>query len=355
MKQNQILQLLAISIIIIAGLVVWAIFFYSPSPSTNQSSNITDNSSVVMEVGKYKITENRLQIETDNMKRYGYQPAPDSTKEEIDSFEKRIRQQAIMNLTDFYLVLLYATDNNLDTITDEQINVRISGVLDRSGLTLEQYLSEGGISETEFRKQVNNQLIFERILDPLSSEVPEPSDNELKDHFNQNRQSYVMPETVEYEQLVVADMKTCKEVLGLVNSGRKFSELVPKYSRNQAIIESEGLMPLMSKADIPIPAIADALFPPYEGYENTAKENTPMYIEVESEGFFIINLLHRNPSQSPEFDGTLDIYDSRMGEMNKTPIKDKVYSDWKAMKNRQLSSEFIQSLYRLYEDSIIEH
>jgi parvulin-like peptidyl-prolyl isomerase len=354
MKQNQIITLLAIAIIIVAVLVVWAVFFYNPS-SQNHSSSNADKSKIILEVGKYKVTENRLQIEIENMKRYGYQPAPDSTDDEIASFEERIREQAIMNLTDFYLVLLYASDNKLETITDEQIDSRISEVLIQSGLNLDQYLSEGRITEEEFRTQVNNQLIFERVLDPLSAEVPEPTDKELQDHFNQNRQSYVMPETVEYEQLVVADMKTCKEVLGLLNSGREFSELVPKYSKNQAIIESEGLMPLMSKSDIPIPAISDALFPPYEGYENAAKENIPMYIEVESSGFFIINLLHRNPSQSPEFDETLDIYDSRNGEMKKTPIKDKVYSDWKSMKHRMITSEFIQDLYRQYEGSIVDH
>ncbi|MEZ4812331.1 MAG: SurA N-terminal domain-containing protein [Caldisericia bacterium] len=256
-------------------LIVWAVFFLLIQVVTILGKKASvDNSKVVRKISSFKITEARVEQEITNMRRYGY-VAPEGSSQEalifFFSLKTNFREQAISNLTDFFLVLTYAERNNLNKITEEQIDERINAVLSQSQVSLEIYLEEGKISEGEFRKQVEHQLVFERVLDPLSAKVPEPSDAELKSHFDQNRQTYVMPEAVEYQQLMVPDMASCKKAIGFLNSGKSFADVVNDFSQNDAVREAGGLMPIMTKSDIPIQEIANALFPPYEGYPGSAK------------------------------------------------------------------------------------
>ncbi len=354
MKKNQIIQLFAIAIVIVFALIIWSVVFYNPSSPADNANNPPADNTVIRKIGNFELTQARIQVEIDNMHRFGYQAEEGSSATEVEIYEKRLREQAISNLTDFYIVLHYAKKNNLDTITDEQIEERISGILAQADMNLIGYLTEAGIAEEDFRDQVRGQLVFERVLDPLSSKVPEPTEEELTEHFSQNKEAYVMPETVEYQQIVVPDMATCTKVIGLLNSGRTFADVVQDYSQNNATIESGGLMPIMSKDDIPIPEVSNALFPPYDGYEKAAKINVPIYVETESVGIFILNLLYRNPSQSPGLDGSIKIHDSSEGEMNELPIRDKVYSDWKAKKNMELGKEFVSDLYEEYASEIVD-
>ncbi len=355
MKKNQIIQILGIGIGIVAILIVWAVFFFNPSgDNTSGKKTSIDNSKVVRKVGSFKITEARVEQEITNMRMYGYIAPEGSSQEEVDLFEGKLREQAISNLTDFFLVLTYAERNNLNTITDEQVDERIEAVLSQSQVNIDTYLEQGNISEDEFREQVEHQLVFERVLDPLSAKVPEPSDTELKSHFDQNRQTYVMPEAVEYQQLMVPDMATCKKAIGFLNSGKDFADVVNDFSQNDAVREAGGLMPIMTKSDIPIPEIANALFPPYEGYPGAAKIGEPLYVET-TNGIFILNLLYRNPSQSPDFDGKFSIFDSSNGKMNEISVRERVYSDWKSNKNMEISGEFVRNLYVEYQNDIVDY
>ncbi|HPM44142.1 MAG TPA: hypothetical protein PLR77_01900, partial [Caldisericia bacterium] len=157
----------------------------------------------------FPITERMIYLEIKNMERAGVKPQTNSTATEIQEFYSTARTKAITNLTDFFVVLQKAKDTNQYDIPNEQIEQRIKDVISISQLnTLDEYLTEGEVSESEFRTQVRNQLVYEKMTEPLRAGVGQPTTSELEEYFNTIKDQLVVPETVDYEVIVVPDEKT---------------------------------------------------------------------------------------------------------------------------------------------------
>jgi len=305
----------------------------------------------------FPITERMIYLEIKNMERAGVKPQTNSTATEIQEFYSTARTKAITNLTDFFVVLQKAKDTNQYDIPNEQIEQRIKDVISISQLnTLDEYLTEGEVSESEFRTQVRNQLVYEKMTEPLRAGVGQPTTSELEEYFNTIKDQLVVPETVDYEVIVVPDEKTRNKVLEELTKGKgnNFAEVAKKYSTDLASRENGGKMIAVPKESITEVEVSNALFPPTPTFPLKLEQGIIQPIVTQKSGEYIIRLNKRNPAQQSTLYGTISLYNSETKKYEKVEIKPQVVSMWQSSKGDSVVSAYVKRLSDYYESRIYD-
>jgi len=302
MDRKYLTQILFIAIIVVVVLIVWAVFFYNPGSNRNILEDYSntrpieetfEDGRLLRKIGDYEITERRIRLEVENMIRYGFGIPEGYSEEQAEQYMQQLEAQALSNLTDFYIVLHEVDVEGEVNISESDIDERIEDVLDQAQISLADYLVQGKIKEDEFRTQVKEQLTFEAVMLKATESIPSPTESDLIEHYTLNKDMYIMPETVEFRQIVVPDMKTCREVIGWLDAGRSFAEVAKTYSQNEASKESGGLMPVMTKDEIPVPELQSLLFPQNANSIDAMKDGEVRYVEVQNIGIFVVELIKR--------------------------------------------------------------
>lgn len=305
----------------------------------------------------FPITERMIYLEIKNMERFGIKPQTNSTATEIQEFYSTARAKAITNLTDFFVVLQKARDTNQYDIPGDQIEQRIKDVLAMSQMnTLDEYLTEGEVSESEFRTQVKNQLIYEKMTDPLRAKVGQPMAAELEEYFNTVKDQLVVPETVDFDMIVVPDEKTRNKVLEELAKGKgnNFAEVAKKYSTDLASRENGGRMISVPKDSIPEVEVKNALFPPTPNFPLKLEQGIIQPIVTQKSGEYIVRLNKRNPAQKPALYGTVSLYNAESKKYEKVEIKPQVVSMWQNTKGESAVSAYVKRLSDYYESRIYD-
>jgi len=89
---------------------------------------------------------------------------------------------------------------------DEEITQAIEEQKQRNGLTLEQYqkmLKDNNQTEQQLRDIARKQIAVKRLLDRVGSKVTTPSEKEVEDFYNNNKQRYVNARGVGLAAIVV--------------------------------------------------------------------------------------------------------------------------------------------------------
>ncbi|MEZ4812333.1 MAG: hypothetical protein R2883_02400 [Caldisericia bacterium] len=80
-------------------------------------------------------------------------------------------------------------------------------------------------------------MTYEKVTYPIMDNVLIPSDSELADYFEINRQSYTVPENIDYRVIAVPDEEhITKSLKDLVKV--RFCDLVQEYSTDVASKEN---------------------------------------------------------------------------------------------------------------------
>ncbi len=90
--------------------------------------------------------------------------------------------------------------------TDDEVAQAINEQMQQSGMTQEAYqkaLKDSGQTEQGLRDIARRQLAIKKLLDRVSSKVQTPSDKEVEDYYNNNRQRYVSARGVSLATIVV--------------------------------------------------------------------------------------------------------------------------------------------------------
>lgn len=304
-------------------------------------------------VVNYPITERMIQLEIENLQRYGFKAPTNATVSEQEETYEKARVEALNNLTNFFVVIQHATDTNAESPSKEEIEERISQILEMAGMELDQYLLEGGVRKSEFQTQVMNQLIYEGITIPLMDNVNEPSEAELEEYFKFNKTAYSVPENVDYRQIVVPDEETHNEVMTKLAEGANFVDLVHEYSTDVVSKKNDGMMKSVAKNAIPDLEIANALFPPSENYPSIEIGQTRGIITQKS-GVFIINVLDYHAEQTPPLNGFFNLWDLQAQEYVEISVHDEVVAAWKYSQGQANVSTFVRRLSDKYESMIFD-
>jgi len=103
-----------------------------------------------------------------------------------------------------------------------------------------EYLSENGLTEAEVRADVELTMRLDRLLDEVCKDVPEPTDEDLRAHYEARKGSFDNPEQVHAGHIVkhvqgtVLDVQAAHSelegVLEQLKEGRSFEALAREHS-----------------------------------------------------------------------------------------------------------------------------
>lgn len=169
---------------------------------------------------------------------YSQHMPPEALKGEIDNLRAKATDQAIG------AKLLVDEAHRLDIIVPgERIDKRIGEMVEQMGgqEAFDARLTEHGMSEDELRKNIEQGCKVDMLVEQVSSEAVEPTEKEMQEHFEANKEQYVQPERASAQHIlvkpasdsdddrVVAESKI-EELRAKIEEGANFAELAEAHS-----------------------------------------------------------------------------------------------------------------------------
>ncbi|RAS83300.1 foldase protein PrsA [Priestia endophytica] len=123
-------------------------------------------------------------------------------------------------------------------ITDKQVNQELDDLKEQYGGedTFNQTLEASGVSLSSLKEDIKKNKEIEELLRP-SIKITE---KEMKEYFNENKDSFAQAAQVKASHILVDDEKTAKEMKEKLDKGEDFATLAKKYSTDTATSESGG-------------------------------------------------------------------------------------------------------------------
>ncbi len=103
-------------------------------------------------------------------------------------------------------VLYQRADKEKLSPTDEEITQEINQQMQQNGVTQEAYqqmLKDSGQTEQELREVARKQIAIRKLMDRVVSKIGTPSEKEVEDFYNNNKQRYVSSRGVGLAAIVV--------------------------------------------------------------------------------------------------------------------------------------------------------
>lgn len=94
----------------------------------------------------------------------------------------------------------------------------------------EENLKQRGLTLADWRGELEDGLVMEKLLEEAVYSRIEVSEMELAAYYETHREEFDRPAQVRARQIVVADEATGRQVLGLLQQGRPFAEVAREHS-----------------------------------------------------------------------------------------------------------------------------
>ena len=199
--------------------------------------------------------------------------------------EKELKNAVINEMISERLLLEAAKEKGIE-VNDEEIDKAIKEYKKRNGKKLEDYLKKWNISEEEFKREVKNQMLINKLIAEL---VPEDSikEEDIKDYYKNAEKPLMKPERVEVKLIQIMDEKEAKKIVEEIKKkGMDFDRLGEKLKKeNKAIVSDYGwVQPRFFRGEI-----GDAL--------KTLKEGEVGGPYPGKEGFYILKIRKREKAR----------------------------------------------------------
>ena len=147
-------------------------------------------------------------------------------------------------------------------VSKKEINAELDEFIESYGgeETFNSALEASGISLADFKKDIENYLIVEKIL----GKDIDITEDEMKEYFEENKESFNEEEQVKASHILVEDEKTAKEVIEKLNAGEDFAELAKEYSTDEGSAEEGGDLGYFEYGDM-VEEFSEAAFKLKEG------------------------------------------------------------------------------------------
>ena len=310
---------LIVPVLIIGGIFTW----------------LYQTKDIVMRVGSEVVTVQELNIEMERLKPSDYEKTLTSmSASDRKDAENMLRSKAIENLMKLKSIYLYAKENNIK-VTKEDIDKEIknfeAALKESSGsenIDLKATLADLGISWKTFYKDMRDQAIYNKVLEPIIKNVT-VTEEEAKEYYEQYSSYYDEPEKAHLKMIAVSNESEANEILEKLKTGEDFGKLAREKSLSPDAATNSGDIGWVSKAEL-YEEIGNNVFHP------DIKLNTPYKIQAR-DGWYIFIVLEKRDAINHTYD----------------EVKDRVKNDLLSIKQSQTIDAFMYKLTEEYEQRII--
>lgn len=143
---------------------------------------------------------------------------------------EELQRSFLVQLIDRELIHEEARLLNIE-VTEADIDAALQAYRqDYTETGFETMLQERGITLQDWREELKESLIMEKLLEEAVYSRVEVLDQEIATYYKANRKQFNRPAQVRARQILVADEAAGQEVLGLLREGRPFAEVAAEYS-----------------------------------------------------------------------------------------------------------------------------
>jgi parvulin-like peptidyl-prolyl isomerase len=170
---------------------------------------------------------------------------------------------------------------DLSISVDPEVTRRIADIQVKSGISdadkFHEYIREGsGLSFEDFKQQMHNQLLTQKVIGQEVSRNVTVSKAEIEKYYNEHKSEFVRQEMVFLREILIstgdkspaavaAAEKKAKDILARARKGEKFSDLARSFSDAETTAKNDGELGAFKKGDLLKP-IEDVVFKQSKGY-----------------------------------------------------------------------------------------
>lgn len=145
------------------------------------------------------------------------------------------------------IVKLESEKENL-TVKDSEIDKELKNIKGQydSEKAFNEALTSSGADLDSVKENIKTYLLTEKLLKDRVS----ITDNQVKEYFDANKDSFAQEEQIEASHILVDDEKTAQEVKAKLDDGGDFAELAKEYSTDTSNAESGGKLGYFGKGEM---------------------------------------------------------------------------------------------------------
>lgn len=129
------------------------------------------------------------------------------------------------------LVADWAQEHNLKP-SSESVEQELERV--REGypddLALRRVLTQEKVSPAKWRQSIERRLTKQIVMERLRAEMPAPTEEQIRQFYNDHRQEFVRPKAVQLRQVVTAKENDAERILASLKSGADLEQLAREFS-----------------------------------------------------------------------------------------------------------------------------
>ncbi|WP_027364280.1 peptidylprolyl isomerase [Desulfotruncus alcoholivorax] len=277
-------------IIILASIILWG------CGSKNVVASVNGEDITAQEL------DEQVALMKTNLEQQGFSFEGDQGKQ----LEQVLRKNLVDQMIDQKLLLQDAKKRGMMP-SDKEVQAEIDKLKKQLGTEADfkKFLAANGVNEPKLNDLVREQLAMKNLQEKIAAEVPQPTGEQIKAYYEQNKTQFSQPEQRQVSHILIGvgdysngkkrsevDAKVLAlQVIQKIKAGEDFAKLAKEYSDDQGSKDNGGQYPPFSKGSGFVKEFEDAAFNLKQGEYTTEPVKTTF-------GYHIIRLDKIIPAQT---------------------------------------------------------